>query len=573
MRNYVRSIVSGHTHVHRALPRLLTLWYDFGSEALVAQDGSRERAVEPQIMEIMRESSRSVPIHCWMTALPQLISRLLHRHADVSQLTRHLITQATINYPQQSLWALAVVSKSAVSPRRVAANGIIANAKRAVVDPEVSILFSNHNSVCEQLIKVCHQNVPPAKRQLSVKRDFRHLHELLRRSGVMVPIMANLSPSLPPIETTHTNAWQPFGKSCVVISDVDDVIDIMSSLQRPKRIVLIGSDGQEYPFLAKPKDDLRKDNRMMEASGVLNRLFQEEPASRRRGLKIRRFAVTPITEDCGIVEWVGDTKPVRHCIQDIVSQYMDLRQDNAKIKLLYDKYTGAKTRSTGAGPVGVEALLTWLEQVLKTHPPVFHKWFLGKFPEPAAWFNSRLAYTRTYAVWCMVGHITGLGDRHGENVLIDMTCGDAIQIDFGCLFDRGLVLEKPEMVPFRLTQNIIDAFGVAGLEGVFRKSCETTLGVLRKHRDTIMPIMETFLHDPLVDWQKKSRSSGAINHVADNPMARDALMTIDGRLRGTLLGVASRPCMAMSVAGHAASLIQEAVNKENLAKMVGCGSR
>ena len=36
---------------------------------------------------------------------------------------------------------------------------------------------------------------------------------------------------------------------------------IMASLQRPKKITFVGSDGKEYPFLAKPKDDLRKDYR------------------------------------------------------------------------------------------------------------------------------------------------------------------------------------------------------------------------------------------------------------------------------------------------------------------------
>ncbi len=42
---------------------------------------------------------------------------------------------------------------------------------------------------------------------------------------------------------------------------------------------------------------------------------------------------------------------------------------------------------------------------------------------------------------------------------------------------QGLTLEKPEMVPFRLTQNIIDAFGVSGIEGVFQHVAEITLQV------------------------------------------------------------------------------------------------
>jgi serine/threonine-protein kinase ATR len=52
-------------------------------------------------------------------------------------------------------------------------------------------------------------------------------------------------------------------------------------------VTLVGSDGRHYTFLAKPKDDLRKDNRLMEAAGVVNRLFQGHPAARRRNLYLR----------------------------------------------------------------------------------------------------------------------------------------------------------------------------------------------------------------------------------------------------------------------------------------------
>ena len=60
----------------------------------------------------------------------------------------------------------------------------------------------------------------------------------------------------------------------------------------PVQITLIGSDGKGYTFLAKPKDDLRKDHRMMEVAGVINRLFAREPVSRRRNLYLRRYALS-----------------------------------------------------------------------------------------------------------------------------------------------------------------------------------------------------------------------------------------------------------------------------------------
>jgi len=40
-------------------------------------------------------------------------------------------------------------------------------------------------------------------------------------------------------------------------------------------------------------------------------------------------------------------------------------------------------------------------------------------------------------------------------------------VDFNCLFEKGKLLETPERVPFRLTQNIVDGLGITGVEGVW----------------------------------------------------------------------------------------------------------
>src|SRR6185437_901416 len=79
-----------------------------------------------------------------------------------------------------------------------------------------------------------------------------------------------------------------------------------------------------------------------------------------------------------------------------------------------------------------------------------------------------------------------LGDRHGENILLDSKNGDCVHVDFNCLFFKGLTFEKPEKVPFRLTPNMVDAMGLSGYEGVFRRVCELTLHVLRSNRETLL---------------------------------------------------------------------------------------
>lgn len=53
---------------------------------------------------------------------------------------------------------------------------------------------------------------------------------------------------------------------------------------------------------------------------------------------------------------------------------------------------------------------------------------------------------------------------------------------------------------------MVDALGVSGYEGTFRKSCEVTLEFLRSHEDMVMTMLETFLHDPINDWSKKRKT-------------------------------------------------------------------
>ena len=51
-----------------------------------------------------------------------------------------------------------------------------------------------------------------------------------------------------------------------------------------------------------------------------------------------------------------------------------------------------------------------------------------------------------------VGHVLGLGDRHLDNMLLDLATGQVVHIDFNLSFDKGALLRVPEVVPFRLTQ-------------------------------------------------------------------------------------------------------------------------
>jgi serine/threonine-protein kinase ATR len=92
---------------------------------------------------------------------------------------------------------------------------------------------------------------------------------------------------------------------------------LLSSLQRPRKVTIRGSDGKPYIFLCKPKDDLRKDCRMMEFNAMINKLLNKDPESRKRQLRIRTYTVLPLNEECGILEWISDTHGYRNILTDI----------------------------------------------------------------------------------------------------------------------------------------------------------------------------------------------------------------------------------------------------------------
>lgn len=59
----------------------------------------------------------------------------------------------------------------------------------------------------------------------------------------------------------------------------------------------------------------------------------------------------------------------------------------------------------------------------------------------------------------------------------------------------------PEKIPFRLTRMLINAMEVSGIEGNYRITCENVMRVLRENKESLMAVLEAFVHDPLINWR------------------------------------------------------------------------
>ena len=59
----------------------------------------------------------------------------------------------------------------------------------------------------------------------------------------------------------------------------------MRLLAKPRKISIVSQGGQVFQFLGKPKDDLRKDARLMDFDAIINKLLKANSESRRRQLR------------------------------------------------------------------------------------------------------------------------------------------------------------------------------------------------------------------------------------------------------------------------------------------------
>lgn len=80
-------------------------------------------------------------------------------------------------------------------------------------------------------------------------------------------------------------------------------------------------------------------------------------------------------------------------------------------------------------------------------------------------------------------------------------------------FEQAKCLPIPELVPFRLTRDIIAPFGVSSVNGIFRKSSEKTMTVLRQNKSTIVTILEVLLYDPLYAWELTAKKAAQLQSL------------------------------------------------------------
>lgn len=281
-------------------------------------------------------------------------------------------------------------------------------------------------------------------------------------------------------------------KPVVTIQSFDPIFTVISSKQRPRRFMVIGSDGKKYQYVLKGHEDLRQDSLVMQLFGLVNTLLADNPECFKRHLSIQRFPVIPLSPKAGLLGWVAHSDTFHYLIREYRDGKSLLNIEHRLMIQMAPDYESL---------THLQKIEVFTYALDNTKGQDMYKILWLKSQSSEAWLNRRTEYTRSLAVMSMVGYILGLGDRHPLNLMLNRVTGRVIHIDFGDCFEAAILREKfPEKVPFRLTRMLTYAMEVSGVEGSFRITCEHVMALLRDNSESLMAILEAFANDPLIHW-------------------------------------------------------------------------
>ncbi|KAI5119125.1 hypothetical protein M0805_005731 [Coniferiporia weirii] len=416
----------------------------------------------------------------------------------------------------------------------------------------------------------------------SIKKDPVFTERKRKKEPIQIPKTLGIR-KISNLRVPVTTADTPLDPSmryndCVWIQCYAPHFETAGGINLPKISYCIGSDGAKYKQLFKGEgdDDLRQDAVMEQVFELCNQVLCRDRETRKRQLSIRSYKVVPLAAQAGLLEFVGNTIPMQGWLalsharyhptdlafRECANQLSTLRKEADRVN---DK-TAQKT-----------ALVNLFNNIRQNFRPVMRHFFTERHKVPQSWFEMRLRYSRSVAVTSIVGHVLGLGDRHISNILLDTVSGEVVHIDLGIAFEQGKLLPIPERVPFRLTADIVDGFGMSGTEGVFRRCSEETLRVLRDGSDVINTVLEVFRYDPLHSWtasavkiRKAQADSGGIHAHESERLGIGIDMSSgmeDEAADRALNGVARKLDKSLSVEYTVNELIAEATDVTNLALM------
>mmetsp|Transcript_2421 Transcript_2421/g.9105 ORF Transcript_2421/g.9105 Transcript_2421/m.9105 type:complete len:2544 (-) Transcript_2421:94-7725(-) len=571
---YAASLKHGNKNMFHAMPRMLAVFFDTVEKCLNITHRlmelksktakkllSRAQKIVEDLCDIISVCADEVAPFKWYSFVDQMNNGWLRKHSDkVTEVIREILTKLMVSFPEQTIWHLMYDLNKSRDSNHVDQfmEQVLQDAASEDKEGRVSSVKNSAHQFYDKFSKFAKDFSRDNDIQARLDKAFAPFRHLVKQGTLNLIVPTHDFLYLP--QGSNISENDPFRRPPIIVG-MAKKFSVMNSQAKPRKIVFHGElhdQRGDYPFLVKPRDDLRKDQRVMHFFSMVNRLIQNDPDSKRRKLKLNTFSCLPLAPNQGIVEWVIGTSVMAERVHE---QYKkDFYQ-----KVVRDFYY----RRNGAYETTVDV---FEKKIQPAFPPRFSRFFSMNFSDPAKWFEARLSFCRSCATYSIVGALIGLGDRHLENILL-LNTGEVVHIDFDCLFEKGKKLAIAEQVPFRLTSNLVDGMGINQFEGVFRRTATIILSLMRKNRDAITTIFRAFIND-FTKGEKKGAKYNRDYHKSDPGLFDAHFKRIEGMLDGFTYAydghtkeIKKTSDLPLSVSGQVDRLILQATSTSRLCNM------
>lgn len=370
----------------------------------------------------------------------------------------------------------------------------------------------------DEIIKLKNMNFANAKNYArmmddSLQRDMKKRldkHQVLQLKDYS-PYLANFSGKDCEIEIPgqYDGKRKPMPRYHVKLAKFDRFVQVIKSKCCPIKIEMIGNDAKNYGYLVKCGEDLRQDQRLQQIFKTINKTLDGDVNCKKRyssSSSLSSYHVLPLSKNLGLIQWVEETKSLKEFVEfsivdkniliDVASEYHNWimkAENSSSISKCYRKAVIKYNKE--------EVVATMTRLTNKLGDDLLKKTFWTISPTVECFISLRHKFVTSYATMCVAHWLTGVGDRHPENILIEVNSGKCVGIDFGLAFGLAIDQSVPELVPFRLTSQILGLLKPFDENGLFGITMTRVLDALRKESGPMSACLDVFVHEPL-NWTK-----------------------------------------------------------------------
>ncbi|XP_063933973.1 DNA-dependent protein kinase catalytic subunit-like isoform X2 [Zophobas morio] len=322
-----------------------------------------------------------------------------------------------------------------------------------------------------------------------------------------------------PIEVPgqYTGRCKPIVESHTKICAFDDRIKVLMSMRKPKRLLIRGDDEREYMFLVKGGEDLRLDQRLQQLFTLMNEALYKDTVARQRSLYLQTYQVIPVSLRLGLIEWIKETITLKELLETALTSEEKSRlksPENNPIRAHINWINRFKTKKADENPYtrmymlasNSETTAAFRHRRDMVPRDLLRRAILKRINDREAFVAIRSDFIRSHATLSICHYVLGIGDRHLSNFMFNLSTGRIIGIDFGHAFGSATqFLPVPELIPFRLTPQIVGFLYPLTTEGLLRNSMIITMNALRRRSAVLLRTLDVFVNEPLFEWRSLSR--------------------------------------------------------------------